>query len=58
MVIDFQHHYNPDYPQDFTGVNTDTGKGIKELKNYIETIRNLTHYSCARRKHHTLQIEE
>ena len=31
-----------DYPQDFTGVNTDTGKGMKELKNYIETIRNLT----------------
>ena len=30
-----------DYPQDFTGINTDTGKGIKELKNYIETIRNL-----------------
>jgi predicted TIM-barrel fold metal-dependent hydrolase len=31
-----------DYPQDFTGVNTDTGKGMKELKNYIETIRNLS----------------
>jgi predicted TIM-barrel fold metal-dependent hydrolase len=30
-----------DYPQDFTGVNTDTGKGMSELKNYIETIRNL-----------------
>jgi aminocarboxymuconate-semialdehyde decarboxylase len=30
-----------DYPQDFTGVNTDTGKGMNELKNYIETIRNL-----------------
>ena len=30
-----------DYPQDFTGVNTDTGKGMKELKNYIETIRGL-----------------
>jgi aminocarboxymuconate-semialdehyde decarboxylase len=30
-----------DYPQDFTGINTDTGKGMKELKNYIETIRNL-----------------
>ena len=30
-----------DYPQDFTGVNTDTGKGMKELKNYIDTIRNL-----------------
>lgn len=30
-----------DYPQDFTGVNTDTGKGMKELKSYIETIRNL-----------------
>jgi hypothetical protein len=30
-----------DYPQDFTGVNTDTGKGMSELKSYIETIRNL-----------------
>ena len=30
-----------DYPQDFTGVNTDTGKGMRELKNYIETIRRL-----------------
>ena len=24
-----------DYPQDFTGVNTDTGKGMQELRNYI-----------------------
>jgi len=30
-----------DYPQDFTGVNTDTGKGMTELRNYIETIRKL-----------------
>ncbi len=30
-----------DYPQDFTGVNTDTGKGMSELRNYIETIRRL-----------------
>jgi len=30
-----------DYPQDFTGVNTDTGKGMRELRNYIETIRGL-----------------
>jgi aminocarboxymuconate-semialdehyde decarboxylase len=30
-----------DYPQDFTGVNTDTGKGMQELRNYIDTIRNL-----------------
>ena len=30
-----------DYPQDFTGVNTDTGKGMHELKSYIDTIRNL-----------------
>ena len=30
-----------DYPQDFTGVNTDTGKGMKELRSYIETIRKL-----------------
>ncbi len=33
--------FTSDYPQDFTGVNTDTGKGMKELRNYIETIRNL-----------------
>jgi len=30
-----------DYPQDFTGVNTDTGKGMQELRNYIATIRKL-----------------
>jgi hypothetical protein len=30
-----------DYPQDFTGVNTDTGKGMQELRNYIDTIREL-----------------
>ena len=30
-----------DYPQDFTGVNTDTGKGMEALKNYIEAIRRL-----------------
>jgi predicted TIM-barrel fold metal-dependent hydrolase len=30
-----------DYPQDFTGVNTDTGRGMDELKNYIEAIRKL-----------------
>jgi len=30
-----------DYPQDFTGVNTDTGKGMPELKGYIDTIRRL-----------------
>lgn len=28
-----------DYPQDFTGANTDTGKGMRELRNYIDTIR-------------------
>ena len=28
-----------DYPQDFTGVNTDTGKGMRELRNYVDTIR-------------------
>ena len=35
--------YSPasDYPQDFTGVNTDTGKGMQELRNYIDTIRKL-----------------
>ncbi|MGE5217071.1 MAG: amidohydrolase family protein [Chloroflexota bacterium] len=30
-----------DYPQDFTGVNTDTGKGMRDLKNYIDTVRGL-----------------
>jgi predicted TIM-barrel fold metal-dependent hydrolase len=30
-----------DYPQDFTGVNTDTGKGMPELRSYIDSIRNL-----------------
>ena len=30
-----------DYPQDFTGVNTDTGKGMQELKNYIRAIGDL-----------------
>jgi aminocarboxymuconate-semialdehyde decarboxylase len=30
-----------DYPQDFTGVSTDTGKGMKELRGYVETIRKL-----------------
>jgi predicted TIM-barrel fold metal-dependent hydrolase len=30
-----------DYPQDFTGVNTDTGKGMTDLRNYIEVLRNL-----------------
>jgi hypothetical protein len=29
------------YPQDFTGVNTDTGKGMSELKNYIDAVRRL-----------------
>jgi len=30
-----------DYPQDFTGVNTDTGKGMQELRNYIVAVQNL-----------------
>jgi predicted TIM-barrel fold metal-dependent hydrolase len=30
-----------DYPQDFTGVNTDTGKGMRELRGYIDAIRRL-----------------
>jgi aminocarboxymuconate-semialdehyde decarboxylase len=30
-----------DYPQDFSGVNTDTGRGMPDLKNYIEVIRRL-----------------
>jgi predicted TIM-barrel fold metal-dependent hydrolase len=39
-----------DYPQDFTGVNTDTGKGMTELKNYIEVIRRLTLGEAAKDK--------
>jgi predicted TIM-barrel fold metal-dependent hydrolase len=31
-----------DYPQDFTGVNTDTGRGMKELRDYIQAVRNLS----------------
>jgi predicted TIM-barrel fold metal-dependent hydrolase len=30
-----------DYPQDFTGVNTDTGRGMNELRDYIQAVRNL-----------------
>jgi hypothetical protein len=30
-----------DYPQDFTGVNTDTGKGMQELRSYIDAIGQL-----------------
>lgn len=30
-----------DYPQDFTGVNTDTGRGMKELRDYVQAVRNL-----------------
>lgn len=30
-----------DYPQDFTGVNTDTGKGMRELRIYIDAVKNL-----------------
>jgi predicted TIM-barrel fold metal-dependent hydrolase len=30
-----------DYPQDFTGVNTDTGRGLAELRGYINVVRNL-----------------
>jgi predicted TIM-barrel fold metal-dependent hydrolase len=30
-----------DYPQDFTGVNTNTGKGMKELRGYINAVRAL-----------------
>jgi aminocarboxymuconate-semialdehyde decarboxylase len=31
-----------DYPQDFTGVNTDTGRGMKELRAYIDSVRALS----------------
>ena len=30
-----------DYPQDFTGVNTNTGKGMRELRRYVDAIRAL-----------------
>ena len=30
-----------DYPQDFTGVSTDTGKGMAALRDYIDAIRGL-----------------
>lgn len=30
-----------DYPQDFTGVSTDTGKGMRALRDYIELIKGL-----------------
>ena len=30
-----------DYPQDFTGVNTDTGKGMIALREYIDVVRHL-----------------
>jgi len=30
-----------DYPQDFTGVSTDTGKGMSALQDYIKAIRDL-----------------
>ena len=30
-----------DYPQDFTGVNTDTGKGMEELREYIDAVKRL-----------------
>jgi hypothetical protein len=33
MVIDFQHYYIPDYPQDFTVSIRIRAKGMKELKN-------------------------
>jgi hypothetical protein len=29
------------YPQDFTGVNTDTGNGMREIRNYITAVRHL-----------------
>jgi aminocarboxymuconate-semialdehyde decarboxylase len=38
-----------DYPQDFTGVNTDTGKGMQELKNYIRAIGDLNLDEAAKR---------
>ena len=37
-----------DYPQDFTAVNTDTGRGMKELRGYIEAVRALPLEGAAR----------
>ncbi len=30
-----------DYPQDFTGVNTDTGRGMADIRAYIDAVRHL-----------------
>jgi len=30
-----------DYPQDFTGACTDTGKGLASIREYIDTVRKL-----------------
>jgi aminocarboxymuconate-semialdehyde decarboxylase len=30
-----------DYPQDFTGVSTDTGRGMTALREYIAAVKNL-----------------
>ena len=30
-----------DYPQDFTGVSTDTGKGMESLRAYISAVRRI-----------------
>jgi hypothetical protein len=29
--------FTSDYPQNFMGVNTDTGKGMRELRNHMDT---------------------
>lgn len=38
-----------DYPQDFTGATTQTGKGISDIKGYIELIRGLDLPDAARK---------
>jgi len=33
--------FGTDYPQDFTGVNTDMGKGIDDIREYVDAVRGL-----------------
>ncbi len=37
-----------DYPQDFTGATTQTGKGVGDIRGYIEAIRRLDLPDAAR----------
>ena len=33
--------FGTDYPQDFTGVNTDRGKGVEAIREYIDAFKSL-----------------